>query len=115
MANAVFALGSFSFPVRDIIANRVHRDLTAALVPAWSEVPYFKTSAGQPSNVANLPFEAVRRAIDRAASHDPLRRIIDVDRMRSTLIDKWDVTSPARRDAVSKRLLWLAAVAEEFA
>lgn len=115
MANAMFALGSFTFPVPDITESRVHRDLTAALVPAWSEVPYFKASAGQPSNVANLPSEAVRRAIDMAASHDPLRRIIDVDRMRSTLIDEWDVTSPALRDAVSKRLLWLAAVAEEFA
>ena len=111
-ADLGFVNAALSVDISEHRAHRLHRELTAALVPRWRDAPYFKPAAGS----ARAGARSRRGRGDRVAPHGrrvpaavlPARRLEAAARAMAA-------GTPERQDGnVVKRALWLLALRAEL-
>lgn len=107
-----FALASFGFDTQDIRSNSVPRALAETFMPAWKGIEYF--SGGGPKKTSNRPVfdqKDVEEIVGFVTSFEILGSIVDRDQIEA-LRGPTNLTL-ARRDALLKRSLALAAIVEQ--
>jgi asparagine synthase (glutamine-hydrolysing) len=111
-ADIGFVNTALSVDISEHRAHRLHRELTAALVPRWRDVPYFKPAAGSAARGRDLVVDAAAASLLTGDAY--LRRFFQPGRL-ATAVGAVAGGTPERRDEnVVKRALWLLALRAEL-